>query len=301
MATCDNRLKAPVTSFGRTGRTWRVGAFAVVMALSCMLMMPSAGAYNRQVMTDGGYADGFWGDWGLAPGYGSPANGFALTHLYFNFAQAPGQRMNLLRDNAAFAEFGPTVGALDNTSYTGIQFFWQSCQSSSSPATCDLRTDYFETYMAPTPTLVVGHVYRYHTVIGYHDGSYWWDMYISDLTIAGPYIRGGGRASGSYGTTCCSTAAAWGAEAEDRTQFGDPSLVAVPATLGELAYHSSAWYWWGRSSLWGAGEPANSVGCRVDDSVTDGDCDGLTPGVEFTHRWDYKYHRAVVKSSDQPG
>lgn len=46
-----------------------------------------AGQQSRQLMTDGGIADAWIGYWPISTPYVSPSNGWALTHLYFNFAQ----------------------------------------------------------------------------------------------------------------------------------------------------------------------------------------------------------------------
>jgi hypothetical protein len=260
--------------------------------------------FGRHFMTDGGYADGFFADWIVHSPYISPGGGFALTHLYWNFAQTnTTSNRNLLEGypvRGAFAEVGVTVGQLDNTGYTGIQFYWQSCQNASSPSLCDLRFDYFESYMAPTPALIGGHEYRYLVQTGNHDGSWWWDLYIRDNTAGGNYIRGGGRASGAYSSTCCSNAAMWGAEAND-DGFGTASI-SVPATGAIFYYHvpGGAFYnAWGPSGLWSGGAPAGYAGCRVDDGVTDYECGGGTR--EFSHRWTQKYWNGVVKSADVPG
>lgn len=108
--------------------------------------------------------------------------------------------------------------------------------------------------------------------------NYWWDLYIKDDTVNGPYYRGGGIEIGSTALGCCSSFGEWGLEAASGNG-GNP--VGLPTTdVDQLTYKPAGnanYYNWGASTAYPAGRPGTGscwYAQNVDDNFDQGCGDG---------------------------
>jgi len=258
-------------------------ASGLIVAATLAGPIGTASAGNaRTQQTDGGFvAFGVQGHWTInAYTPSSSATMFALHHFYFNLGQSSaGQNTNFINGPSggpAFEEVGDLIGPLNNTSFNGLQFYWATCQDPSDLSHCgNINANYFEGPMAPAPSLVLGHSYQFKSVIEQHgDGTWWYDLFIRDLTTNGSWSRGGGRGS-STDTVCCTSAATWGGETSDAVHTTSPK----DTVAGEQYEVGGSWADWGDSARY---PPAGSAPYQVDDAVWD-------TGTDYTHTWISKY------------
>jgi len=193
----------------------------------------------------------------------SPNNGFALFHMYFTIGQPSADtRSNLIYGGGAFEEVGETVGSLQHSNTTSVQYYWATCVDPSNHSLCNLHSGYFEGPMSPNPGIKVPDLIEFQAVDQTHNGSgYWWDLYIKDDTTNSAWIRGGGTA----GSSCCSSAISWGGEAN-----GAGGYTHLPTTNGDLLTYkpvgNANYYYWGRSNQY---PPQGGGACQADDAVFD--------------------------------
>lgn len=286
---------------------WRTLALSCSIVLALLPVRAFAHHPWRSTQSDNVNAIQVHARWTVSSGYSAPPGGFVDAHLFFLIDQVDQSQDNILDSivsplEPAFFEIGSNDGALDHTSYTGLQFFWSKCHPTTNSRTCNRNTDYFEGPMSPSPAMVAGHLYEflglYTGIVG---GSSQWKALIKDDTVGGGYVQGG--AEGAAGSMCCSTAMDWGGEA-DSSGYNLTSIT-LPATHGDLLQYiplgQSSFVNWPGSHIFSAG---SGTDCQVDDAVWDefgpaGSYAFKCPtdpgqGYKFAHSWTQKYTGITV-------